>query len=104
MGTFLGQGLKARQGESHWLRFFELVSSAFAPIEKRLDYWDGMDSTLKVFVSPFVTLKFNWVSLINYADSRCSKRDKRHEASLAQVLLSPRDFEFTSKFGRDISI
>ena len=70
MDTFLGQGLKARQGESHWLRFFELVSSAFAPIEKRLEYRDGMDSTLKVPVSPFVTLKFNRVSLINYADSR----------------------------------
>jgi len=34
MGTFLGQGLKARQGESHGLRFFDLVSFAFAHIEK----------------------------------------------------------------------
>ena len=70
IGTFLGQGLTARQGESHGLRFFDLVSFAFAPIEKRLEYRDGMDSTLRVPVSPFVTLKFNWVSLINYADSR----------------------------------
>jgi putative GTP pyrophosphokinase len=33
MGTFLGQELKSRQGDSHWLRFFELTSSAFAHIE-----------------------------------------------------------------------
>jgi len=33
LGTFLGQSLKSREGESHWLRFFELTSSAFAHIE-----------------------------------------------------------------------
>jgi putative GTP pyrophosphokinase len=34
MGTFLGQELKLREGEAHWLRFFELTSSAFAHIER----------------------------------------------------------------------
>ena len=33
MGTFLGQALKARQGDKEWLDFFSLVSSAFAHIE-----------------------------------------------------------------------
>lgn len=33
MGTFLGQALKSRQGDKHWLDFFSLVSSAFAEIE-----------------------------------------------------------------------
>ena len=39
-------------------------------LKKRVEYRDEMDSTLKVPVSRFVTLKCNWVSLINYADSR----------------------------------
>ena len=30
MGTFLGQALKARQGEKHWLDFFAVTGSAFA--------------------------------------------------------------------------
>ena len=34
MGTFLGQALKAREGEQRWLRFFEVVGSAFAHLEK----------------------------------------------------------------------
>lgn len=34
MGTFLGQELKLQQGEAHWLRFFELTSSAFAHMER----------------------------------------------------------------------
>ena len=70
MGTFLGQGLKARQGESHGLRFFDLVILRSHLLKKRLEYRDEMDSTLKVPVSRFVTLKCNWVSLINYSDSR----------------------------------
>ncbi len=34
MGTILGQALKSRQGDSEWLEFFAIVSSAFAYIEK----------------------------------------------------------------------
>jgi putative GTP pyrophosphokinase len=34
MGTFLGQALKSRQGERHWLEFFEITSSAFAYLER----------------------------------------------------------------------
>lgn len=34
MGTFLGQALKARQGERQWLRFFEIAGAAFAWIER----------------------------------------------------------------------
>jgi putative GTP pyrophosphokinase len=34
MGTFLGQALKARQGEEEWLKFFEVTGSAFAYLEK----------------------------------------------------------------------
>lgn len=34
MGTFLGQALKARQGERRWLEFFEVTGSAFAHIER----------------------------------------------------------------------
>jgi len=34
MGTFLGQALKSRKGETKWLDFFALVSSAFAYKEK----------------------------------------------------------------------
>ena len=30
VGTFLGQSLKASQGQKNWLRFFELVGSGFA--------------------------------------------------------------------------
>ena len=33
MGTFLGQALKARQGERQWLQFFEITGSAFAYLE-----------------------------------------------------------------------
>lgn len=44
MGTFLGQTLKARQGGAHWLRFFELTSSAFAYLEgeARVPGWEGL--------------------------------------------------------------
>jgi len=44
MGTFVGQALKARQGETHWLRFFELTSSAFAHIEGSalIPAWSGL--------------------------------------------------------------
>lgn len=34
MGTFLGQALKARQGDRKWLDFFAITSSAFAYMEK----------------------------------------------------------------------
>lgn len=34
MGTFLGQALKARQGEQRWLEFFEITGSAFAHLER----------------------------------------------------------------------
>lgn len=34
MGTFLGQALKARQGEQRWLKFFEVTGSAFAHLER----------------------------------------------------------------------
>jgi hypothetical protein len=34
MSGFLGQALKARQGDPKWLEFFEVVGSAFAHIEK----------------------------------------------------------------------
>jgi putative GTP pyrophosphokinase len=34
MGTFLGQALKSRQGESTWLKFFEITGSAFAYLER----------------------------------------------------------------------
>lgn len=34
VGTFLDQSLKSSQGSAEWLRFFELVSSAFALLEK----------------------------------------------------------------------
>ena len=45
MGTFVGQALKSRQGESHWLRFFELTSSAFAHVEEcpRVPAWAGLN-------------------------------------------------------------
>lgn len=33
MGTFLGQALKSSQGESEWLKFFEMTAAAFACIE-----------------------------------------------------------------------
>jgi hypothetical protein len=33
MGTFLGQALKANQGEAKWLEFFKIAGSAFAHIE-----------------------------------------------------------------------
>lgn len=33
MSTFLGQALKANQGEREWLRFFEIAGAAFAHIE-----------------------------------------------------------------------
>lgn len=33
MGTFLGQALKSRQGEGRWLKFFQVVSAAFAHLE-----------------------------------------------------------------------
>jgi len=34
MSTFLGQALKARQGERRWLEFFEVTGSAFAHLER----------------------------------------------------------------------
>jgi hypothetical protein len=34
MGTFLNQSLKSSQGSAAWLRFFVLVSSAFAEVEQ----------------------------------------------------------------------
>ena len=45
MGTFLGQSLKARQGESHWQQFFELTSAAISHVEKSpvLSNWSGLD-------------------------------------------------------------
>ena len=35
MGTFLGQALKSRQGDTAWLDFFAITSSAFAHLENR---------------------------------------------------------------------
>jgi ppGpp synthetase/RelA/SpoT-type nucleotidyltranferase len=34
MGTFLGQSLKASRGEQEWLKFFEVVSTAFTILEE----------------------------------------------------------------------
>lgn len=35
VGTFTGQGLKASQGQSEWLKFFKLASIAFEEIESK---------------------------------------------------------------------
>ena len=53
MGTFLGQGLKSRQGERKWLDFFAVVSSAFArnedqPPVPRFSHLNGLETIQEV--------------------------------------------------------